>query len=139
MMTSFTISQSKENFLQEEKDQNVSIVYNKDICIWGNFINRRWLKILRLNYLTSPGCFKCFLSDCYSSHLKTILEHFSSRLCFLHLFIHLHLFTALTETLRFTASSQFCSYMPPLTQSGEESLLPSWKSPLQVACLLRHP
>lgn len=57
-----------------------------------------------------------------------------------HLFlVHQDLFTVLTETLCFTASSQFFSRVPSLTQPREVSLLLSWKSPLQAACLPRHP
>lgn len=97
MMTSFTISQSKD-CLQEEQDQSVSIVCNKDIYLWGDLINYRWLKILILNYLTFPDCLKCFLSDTCFSDLKNILEHFSSRLCFLHLFlVHLCLLQSLPQ------------------------------------------
>lgn len=114
-MTSFTISQIKENFPQEERDQSVSTVYN-DICIWDNLINCRWLKILILNYLTSPSCLRCFPSHSCFSDLKTILEHLSSRLCFLNFFLVTYICLPSVLKLCFTASSQFCSCVPSLTQ-----------------------
>lgn len=94
MMTFFTISQTEENFLQQE---SVSILYNKHICIQSYLIKYRCSKILILNYFISPGCFKYFLSDSSFSKLKTILEHFSSKLCFFicSLFIKIYLLSLL--------------------------------------------
>lgn len=138
IMTPFTIIQSKENFLQEENNpESMSVIHNKGICILS-FLNYRWLKILILNYLSYPGLLKCFLSNFHVSDLRTISEHFSSRLCFLHLFlVHLHLFTVCTGTLCFTTCSQFSLRVPSFTQPYKEFLLWSWKSP-QVTCFLRH-
>lgn len=137
-MTPFTITQSKENFLQGEKDpESISVIHNKGICILS-FLNYRWLKILILNYLSYSGLLKCFLSNSHVSDLRTVSEHFSSRFCFLHLFlVHLHLFTVCIGTLCFTTCSQFCLRVPSFTQPYKEFLLSSWKSP-QVTCFLRH-
>lgn len=114
-------------------------VIHEGICILSFLkINYRWLKILILNYLSYPGLLICFLSTPHVSDPRTVSEHFSSRLCFLHLFlVHLHLFTVCTETLCFTTCSQFSLRVPSFTQPYKELLFSSWKSP-QVTCFLRH-
>lgn len=92
MMTSPSVKAERTSSKEEIKVW----VYYKGFCTWGHLTNCRWLKILILNYLTSPGHLKSFFSVSYFSNVKTNLELFFppgfTFLFFVHLPIHLFSF-----------------------------------------------
>lgn len=112
--------------------------YNKDVCVQGDAIRCRRLKMLGLNHLTSPGqCLKRLLSDSCFSDLKPLLEHFSCGLCFPHVFLTpLPLFTVSADIP--LTPQLLCSVRASSPQPSEEPLLPPQKSPLKAARPLRH-
>lgn len=119
MMTSPSVKAERTSSKEEIKVW----VYYKNFCTWGHLTNCRWLKILILNYLTSPGHLKSFFSVSYFSNVKTNLElFFSPRLYFLVFCSPAHSFVLLPETFCFTSSSQFFFQACHISQSQEKNL-----------------
>lgn len=136
MMTSPSVKAERTSSKEEIKVW----VYYKSFCIWGHLTNCRWLKILILNYLTSPGHLKSFFSVSYFSNVKTNLElfFFPQALLSCFLFTCPFICSPSWNLLLHILFSVFFSGMPYLTEPGEESLLSSPKSLSQTAHLLRH-